>query len=257
MVGNIIPASGLSGSGSVFYPVSASTFDGTTAFLAISGVTGSTTGLGSFSGWCKLASAANGQIAPIAEALGNSGTNQIQIYKDTDDKIHVDQNGNGTLFKFTSVNTYTSASGWFHLAISWSTNFSSGNKLSNLYINGISDKVITIDGAAFTLVLGTYVAQVGKQPSGLGSVFYPGSLSQLYFNPGVYIDFSVLANLRQFITSTRRPDFFGNNGSIPTGSSPPFYLKGSGTGFNINSGSAGNFATTGTLTTPTTTPSAP
>jgi len=81
---------------------------------------------------------------------------------------------------------------------------------------------------------------------------YTGALSQYWLHTGTAIDFSVKANRRKFISPSKRPVFLGDDGSKPTGSQPEVFLKGTGTGFNVNSGSLGNFTANATFDTPTT-----
>lgn len=121
---------------------------------------------------------------------------------------------------------------------------------------------IFIDGTQITLSNTTIVATNSATPI---NDFYIGrnnasrcnlSLAEFWLQSNLYIDLTQLSNIRKFLSATNRPMYLGSTGNVPTGSQPEVYLKGSGTGFITNSGSVGNFsASTGTLTTPATTPS--
>jgi hypothetical protein len=244
------PSSPFNISSSIFYPVGAGGFDGSATYLSFptAGITGGSF-TSSFSGWVNFA-AGDGTLMEIFDA--NIATSGIKITRNSSNKIAVHIFDNASSFDFSSVNSYTTSSGWVHIAASWNSNFSAGNKLSHLYINGVSDKNVTSDAsAAFQAqVIGVNFG-VGATPSG-GSLLN-GSLSQIIFGATQFVDLSVLANLRKFISATRRPIKFTGFASGIT----DIYLNGANSNFNINSGTIGNLTTHGTLGTPSTTPSAP
>jgi hypothetical protein len=74
-----------------------------------------------------------------------------------------------------------------------------------------------------------------------------GEMAELWFAPGVYIDFSVEANRRAFITAAGRPVHLGDNGELPTGSSPLVYLGNAFDSFETNLGTGGGFSLNGSL----------
>jgi hypothetical protein len=75
--------------------------------------------------------------------------------------------------------------------------------------------------------------QVATGRAGVDSVGSPMSLAELYFT-GSYIDLSIVANRRKFITADGLPAKLGSNGSLPTGSAPWLYLSGRGNAFAKN-----------------------
>jgi Concanavalin A-like lectin/glucanases superfamily len=248
---------------SVFYPVSACTFDGSTGYLKRL-VSELNIHAGTFSCWFNLAGG-NGTNMSIFSAYSGTIPNitTVNITRNSSNVIDVKlvSGGGSTLtFEYSTVGTHTSGGGWVHLMTSWNCNFASGSKIANLYINGVSDVTIVSDASsAFSTVGNGMEHTVGiDNPNGsVGIEFFNGSLAELYMAPTSFIDLSTLANRRKFLTATKRPAFLGVTGALPTGSQPPIYLKGSGTGFNVESGSLSNYTTVGTLTTPTTTPSNP
>eukprot|EP00873_Tetraselmis_striata_P000202 jgi/Tetstr1/420466/TSEL_011579.t1 len=74
-------------------------------------------------------------------------------------------------------------------------------------------------------------------------------LAEVYYSPE-YIDLSVEANRRKFISATGVPVSLGADGSLPTGNQPDIYLSGQAANWNAgkNFGSAGDFTVNGTLT---------
>lgn len=233
---------------SVFYPAKSAGFNGTnTALFKAQDVFTSTSPVASFAGWFKT-SGGDGTNMQIfaAESTTFGGVN---IIRDSNNKIVVtlsNSSGGAKLFSFSSVNTYTTSNGWINILVSWNTNLSAGNKISNLIINGVSDKTVVTDASvAFKVyTLGSAFA-VGA--SNAATQYMNGAMAEVSFSGSQFVDFSLLSSIRLFLTATKRPQ--------PNNTLTDIYLKGSGTGFNINSGNIGNFTTTGTLTTPSTTPS--
>lgn len=83
---------------------------------------------------------------------------------------------------------------------------------------------------------------------------FEGDMAELYFAPGQYLDFSVEANRRKFITWSGVPEDLGSDGSTPTGAAPAIYMSGDSSNFATNQGSGGAFTVSGTLTDAATTP---
>lgn len=250
---SVIPAS-------VFYPVGAATFNGSTYLQRI--VNELSIHAGTFSCWLNLTSGNSTNMCIFSAYVGPLNYDYFTITRNSSNKIDILLVSNGLSFEYSSNNTYTASSNWIHLMSSWDTNHPAGSKVANLYINGLSDlNIVSDSSAAFSTVGNNMVHKVGLDfnvtNGAIGTQFFSGSLCELYLTGTSFIDLSTLANRRKFLTATKRPAFFGLNGSLPTGSQPSIYLKGSGAGFNINSGSLSNYTTTGTLTTPTTTPSSP
>jgi hypothetical protein len=79
-------------------------------------------------------------------------------------------------------------------------------------------------------------------------------LAEVYINLAEYVDLSVEANRRKFISSAGKPVNLGASGSVPTGTAPIMYFKGPASAFPTNLGTGGNFTVTGTLTDGSTNP---
>ena len=80
-------------------------------------------------------------------------------------------------------------------------------------------------------------------------------LAEVYLNFGTFMDLSVEANRRKFITAGLKPADLGADGSTPTGSPPIVYLRGGAADFPTNRGSGGGFTvTSGTVSDCSTSP---
>lgn len=144
---------------------------------------------------------------------------------------------------------------WHSILWSWSTNFSAGNKICHLYVDDIASSGTKSDpSTAFNVDYTQPDWMIGHQSAGLNK--YAGDLAQFYFAPGQFLDFSIEANRRKFITASNKPVNLGATGALPTGSQPIIFLDNPFSSFGTNKGSGGNFTVTGALTAASTTPSA-
>ena len=157
-------------------------------------------------------------------------------------------NDGGTITYTISNNTaISSANGCVHIVMSWDANAAAGAKPEHVYLNGVSDKgTITDAGVAFNVDYTATDWGIGARASD-GADKLNAELAELWFNP-TYIDLSIAANLRKFVTpSGNRADLL-SDGSGPTGSAPLLYVRGPAATMNVNLGSGGNFSITGALT---------
>lgn len=163
-------------------------------------------------------------------------------------------NAAGTVsLSFVSTSAISSGA-WHSLVISWDTNFSAGNKLFHCYLDDSSVAGTKIDaGAAFNVAYEKTNWSVGA--TDFPSQYLNGRLSEVYFAMGQYLDFSVTANRRKFLSATNKPVSLGSDGSLPTSVQPTVYLNNGAATFGTNKGSGGNFTITGTLDTSPTSPS--
>ena len=133
---------------------------------------------------------------------------------------------------------------WSHVLIS----VDSGNSIADVYINGAIDTPTaaptfnTVNDLDFTRPNYT----VGGYEFG-GDEFY-GSLADLWFDAGTYINFSSSENRQKFIDLNGNPVFLGNTGELPTGSSPDIFLSGEVDRWHENKGTGGGFTENGALT---------
>lgn len=238
------------------YPVNAADFDGTNDYMLrgadLTGNADSSQFI--FSCWFRM----DGSDG-VQKEIYNAGTlgNGISISRDSSNRISVDiyDSSGSKEVAFTSSSTsFTSSSTWHHLLISCDTNFSAGNKLKKMMIDGVSDIAnITDSASAFNIDFTRTNHSIGATVAG-GSRFN-GCLAEVYFAIGSYLDVTTAPNLAKFRKANGKPENLGTDGSTPTGSQPIIYLKNAAASFNTNSGSGGNFSITGSLDTASSSPS--
>lgn len=128
---------------------------------------------------------------------------------------------------------------WTHILASWNTNFTSGSRIAQMYIQDVSSANVVIDsGTAFN------VAYTTTAWSESGPSFITADLAEMYFAPGQFLDFSITANRRLFISGSGHPVDLGATGSTPTGVAPILYQSvrpaGAANDFLTNRGTGGN-----------------
>ena len=146
-----------------------------------------------------------------------------------------------------SFNTGTVAQDeWIHVMVSWDN----ASSLRHFYVNDVSslaaspiqvDDIIRWDAAKYT---------VGQREQGTGSdTKFKGCIAEFYAT-NEYLDLSVEANRRKFISATGVPVSLGADGSTPTGTQPRIYMSGQAANWNTgkNFGSAGDFVVNGAVT---------
>ncbi len=225
--------------------VAAVNYNGTTNYLNrganLNGIADSPTGILSF--WIKASN-----TGELLISIGNQVIS-IQLIADGGGFLVriVLGSGSGATMLYQSSTT-SSFSSWINILSSWNTNFSAGNKLQQLYISDSSNLGTVVDGsAAFSIGYSSetdwLISAATATPTGL----YTGCLSEIYFAPDQYLDFSVTANRRLFISGTGSPVPLGVDGSIPTGTAPRIYFRDAAASAGNNSGNGGNFTTHGSF----------
>ena len=164
------------------------------------------------------------------------------------------QNAAGAnILQMTSTTSYAAAATWLHLLASWDL----AAAAAHLYVNDVSNlaggSTLTDDTLDYT------VGDWGIGGDSDASNKLDGCLSDVYFAPGQFLDFSTTANRRKFIDAYGNPVYLGANGAAPTGTAPLVYqrlFKSQPVDqFDTNSGTGGDFTITGTLTVGSTSPS--
>ena len=115
---------------------------------------------------------------------------------------------------------------WHHVLASGDVGIAGAR---HLYVNDASDLVVDnfVDGTIdFTGTIHNFAA------SGM-------CYAELYINLAEYLDFSVVANRRKFITAGLKPADLGSDGLTPTGIAPLLYMRGGVGEFDVNLGSGG------------------
>lgn len=166
-----------------------------------------------------------------------------------------DTNGSIVASLQSDLAVLSASASWRHVLAAWDL----PTDAASIYIGdseALSSKTLDTDGeAAFSdstdwKVGGSLVASDAK---------FDGGLAEIYFAPGQYLDFSVEANRRKFISASGKPVFLGIDGSRPTGTKPSIYLSlrkgGAASEFAANRAAGGAFSVTGSLGVTSTSPS--
>lgn len=148
--------------------------------------------------------------------------------------------------------TVLSTSGWVNVLCSWDLSTSS----AHMYIDDVDVTNTTlITNGTIDYTKSEYY--VGRDQG--NTIKFNGDMVDVYFNNQEYIDISVEANRRKFISSAGKPVYLGNNGELPTGTSPRLFLslaQGAAVStFATNKGTGGGMTITGTLAEAATSPS--
>jgi len=200
---------------------------------------------GTLSVWIK--SAVDGTLGVILCNAGNANAG-LYFAKYTTNVFYLRLRNSGPAIIVSAVaGQILSSDGWVHFLASWDT----ANLKFHWYRNDVS--ISTIVPSSTTNVdydYGTWA--IGDENNGGGR--FNGDMSELYFSTD-YIDLTVEANRRKFISSTRKPVSLGLTGSLPTGNQPLIYFPyGDPTD---NHGTGGNFTMTGALDVSSSSPSDP
>jgi len=231
------------------YSANAVHFDGTSDYLARGAdLTGTVDGKqGTISFWIRKTGSDGGlseQIFSNAKTLGGNNDFTFLVTKTGDDEIAIRGDNSGGLTRLlieSSVDSIEVADGWVHVLASWDL---SDSAKRHLYINDVSDinvGIYTDDTIDYS------VADwgVGARPGGNSKL--DGDLADFWFDD-TYIDFSVEANRRDFITAQGRVVDLGADGSNPTSLSPLVFLSGDTSTWHTNDGTGGGFTENGALT---------
>ena len=234
------------------YEPNAVKFDGTNDYLTrgadLTGIADSKSGI--FSCWIRVDNPQTSSHQYIFENL--MSTNSFSLVKSLNGGVLLmadNAAATNILSISSSVTSVTGSAKFYHILISWDLAASA----SHIYISDVADQTVTTrtnDTIDYAQASANWA--VGARTD--GSNKFDGAISDLYFAPGQYLDFSTESNRRKFIDASGLPVSLGADGSTPTGTAPAIYLKGDYTGFGTNSGSGGNFTVNGALEKASSTP---
>ena len=240
------------------YQVDSADFDGTNDWMTrgagLTGAADSKSGILSFWTTIALGNGVAGHFLDGSTTVGGS-TLRVSVGRDTANKFFWNiRNAAGTqILVAGSTTAYTTSGTWLNVLSSW--DLAQPNQF-HLYVNDSSDATITTftdDTIDYTL------ADWGICTVPIGATLWDGLVAEVYFAPGQYLDFSVEANRRKFISASGKPVALGTTGSSPTGTAPLIYqhlYNGEAVAtFATNRGTGGDFSITGTLATGSTSPS--
>jgi len=196
---------------------SAYELDGSTDYLRLTtdftGNADSKTGI--FSMWVRI---------DIADVTWNFLTDDASLFvqfrrRSVDNQIQfLLKNSSGTVIAQFESSAISVSTDYAHVLASWSL----GITTTNLYINDVSDKTDLVGPTNDTIDYTRSEWAIGADTAGSGK--WDGAISEMYFAPGQYLDFSVIANRRKFIDANGNPVRLGSNGRLPTGTQPILYM---------------------------------
>lgn len=234
-------------------------FDGSNDYMTRgAGLTGAADSKkGIFSAWIRIdgGDSSTMHIFDGVTTVGGSSV-RVSVFRHSSNVLFVQCfNSSSTLrMSLQTTGTYLQSAQWLNILASWDVASSKGF----LYINDVSDlgaTLLTDDTLDYTLADWSVGADAG------GNTKLNGCLAEVYFAPGQYLDFSIVANRRKFISANVEAVNLGDTGALPTGTAPLVYQHlDSGeavANFATNRGTGGNFTITGTLATSSTTPAQP
>ncbi|MFZ1742653.1 MAG: LamG-like jellyroll fold domain-containing protein [Pontixanthobacter sp.] len=121
----------------------------------------------------------------------------------------------------TTSSALAVADGWRHVIMSFD-------------LSDTAKRRIYVDDANMALTVTTYsnaniAFATGAPPIYIGANFtatskYSGSMAEVWFQPGTYLDLTDESVRRKFITADGKPECLGLQGQRPTGSAPLLYL---------------------------------
>ena len=215
------------------YIAEAVVFDGTNDYLLTTSLSPTSSTLCTLSAWCYHV-----DITDNPHIFGGGGTLFIRVLAGGNFQVVARTSGGANVFAVSSTNTI-STNAWHHILVSWDA--TTGDIL--LYIDDV-DVTGTVNYNTGTVSFGPNFS-VG---SNAGTQLLYGDLSEAYFT-NEYLDLSIEANRRKFITAVGTPVDLGADGSLPTGTQPLIYFKGVASVWNAgtNAGSGGSFTMTGSV----------
>lgn len=196
--------------------------------------------LGSLSVWTKLNGGDGVQMLQKRDATNI----RIDLQRGTSNvfSLRVFDNS-GASFLEADGTTHITGTGWHHVLASWDTNHAAGFKVLYLYVDDAdTSPVISDSSPAFNV---GYTAE--NCVFSTNTTNNNTALSEIWYAPGVFIDFSLPAN-RALFSSGGIPISLGATGNLPTGTAPAVYLHNAAATAGINSGTGGNFTSLGTIT---------
>lgn len=185
----------------------------------------------------------DGRIIFGATSLGGTAAALgVQICFDSAGRIAITGNNSALTQLLDLRSEVLSLNEWSHVLIS--LDLTDATK-RHIYLNDISAinliNVYTSGTMDFTLPDWS----IGAAPAGDAS--FTGSLGDLWYRPGTYIDFSDEVNRRKFITAEGLPARLGATGATPTGATPLVYMSGAFDTWKTNKGTGGGFTATDTF----------
>lgn len=190
-----------------------------------------------FSGWV------NTDITTEQVILSTGGSRNY-LLELKDQKFVADMKSTGAFNALrVTGSTVMSTGTWYH--IYFSCDLSDTGKRW-LYINGVAETPVwTTYDTTRVINFDTTPVYIGAWAANPAVIKFQGGLSQLYWNPGVYLDAPTYID-KFYSAGSAVP--LGDNGELPTGSSPRSCWQSDFDAFNVNDGLNGDASIVGALT---------
>lgn len=240
-------------SGAGAFSAPAVKYDGVGNYIYRSALTGSSsfsTGILSF--WINLANVPAGasQVMQVYNPTALSGVACDLVASGGGFYIRslAFNNSSSSSIVFGSPSTTYSYGSWYNFLMSWDMSYASPGMLANYYVNdsAVTDKGQSGPASSIDYTGGAVYINGNGITVPPSSNLFQGCLSELYFAPGQYLDFTVTDNRRKFINSSGKPSFLGYSGLAPTGIQPKIYIhRAYNDSYGTNDGDGGNFNVVG------------
>ena len=199
-------------------------------------------------------------IAAMVKLTGTGSDQQILSNRQSASPGHpsfvLGRNADNTLYLFgqdgsttrlnASTATALSTGTWYAILVSFDLANSSNR---SVYINDALDSTTWTTYGNFARDFTNTENTVGTNAEGLNTHNFVGELSDVWFDIGRYVDFSVSSNRRLFFNASNAIVDKGTDGSVPFSAAPIAFFSGATASWATNKGTGGGMTTTGTLTT--------
>lgn len=163
--------------------------------------------------------------------------------------IQLESGAGVTIWAFLTDETFLAAGGWNHLLVA--VDIAAAKR--QIYINDAAAPIHSVTENAGDIDWTQADWSIGAK-SAIGANKLNGDLAEVYMT-NEFLDISIEANRRKFITAALKPIDLGADGSDPTGTAPLVYESGATASWHTNKGSGGGFTENGALTDAATSPS--
>lgn len=240
------------------WSIDSADFDGSNDYMRRgAGLTGAADSKsGTFSAWIRLDGGDGSGLRILSANTTLAGaTSSVVIARPAGNRFQFicRNSSGGDLLEMVTAATYTAGASFLHVLASWKLDTALAR---HIYVNDADDTGTVSDFTDGTIDYTVADWAIGAIANGNSK--FNGCLAELWFAPGVYLDLSVEANRRKFISDDGKAVFLGTDGSLPTGTAPLVYTHlddgEAVANFATNRGSGGDFAITGTLETGSTAP---
>lgn len=198
---------------------------------------------GVFSAWIRL-DAGDGAAQYVWDNAANSDTDGVRVFRWVDNTIQVIvwTTAPATAIYVKTVGTYTASASWIHILVTWDVNETA--TLATMYVNDVEDcTTVTANETAYPVDYTTASAYVADRTGGGAPL--QGAIAEVFLDTEHYLDLSVEANRRKFISANGKPMHLGTNGGAPFGAPAAVYLhfdpNEAPANFLTNRGYGGNF----------------